>query len=158
MRWSRTGSAIDAHAAINTTSVYTAAGIFPMLPEKLSTNLTSLGEGDERLAIVVDMNVNDAGEVTASDVYRAVVRNHAKLAYNAVAAWLDGAGPAAAALGARRGPRRAAARAGRRRAASQAIAIANKARSRSKRSRCGRCSRRARLPTCVPTRRTARRS
>ncbi|HET8876884.1 MAG TPA: RNB domain-containing ribonuclease, partial [Casimicrobiaceae bacterium] len=88
------GSAIDAHAAINTTSVYTAAGIFPMLPEKLSTDLTSLGEGDERLAIVVDMKVTDAGEVTASTVYRAVVRNHAKLAYNAVAAWLDGAGPA----------------------------------------------------------------
>jgi exoribonuclease II len=87
-------SAIDAHAAINTTSVYTAAGIFPMLPEKLSTDLTSLGEGDERLAIVVDMTVNDAGEVTASAVYRAIVCNHAKLAYNAVAAWLDGSGPA----------------------------------------------------------------
>jgi VacB/RNase II family 3'-5' exoribonuclease len=88
------GSAIDIHAAINTTSVYTAAGIFPMLPEKLSTDLTSLGEGDERLAIVVDMDVNDAGEVTASAVYPAIVRNHAKLAYNAVAAWLDGSGPA----------------------------------------------------------------
>jgi exoribonuclease-2 len=86
------GSAIDAHAATNTTSVYTAAGIFPMLPEKLSTNLTSLGEGDERLAVVVDLTVNDAGEVTASDVYRALVRNHAKLAYDAVAAWLDGNG------------------------------------------------------------------
>jgi exoribonuclease-2 len=85
------GSAIDAHAGTNTTSVYTAAGIFPMLPEKLSTNLTSLGEGDDRLAIVVDMTVNEAGNVEASDVYRAAVRNHAKLAYNALAAWLDGA-------------------------------------------------------------------
>jgi exoribonuclease II len=87
------GSAIDAHAATNTTSVYTAAGIFPMLPEKLSTNLTSLGEGDERLAVIVDMTVDGAGKVTASTVYRAAVRNHAKLAYNAVAAWLDGAEP-----------------------------------------------------------------
>jgi exoribonuclease-2 len=87
------GSAIDDHAATNTTSVYTAAGIFPMLPEKLSTNLTSLGEGEDRLAIVVEMTVNDKGDVVASDVYRAAVRNHAKLAYNAVAAWLDGAGP-----------------------------------------------------------------
>jgi len=83
-------SAIDAHAATNTTSVYTAAGVFPMLPEKLSTNLTSLGEGDDRLAFVVDLTVSAAGDVSASDVYRAAVRNHAKLAYNAIAAWLEG--------------------------------------------------------------------
>ena len=87
------GSAIDGHAATNTTSVYTAAGIFPMLPEKLSTDLTSLGESDDRLALVVDMTVNDAGDVVASEVYRATVRNHAKLAYNALAAWLEGDAP-----------------------------------------------------------------
>ena len=97
------GSAIDAHAATNTTSVYTAAGIFPMLPEKLSTNLTSLGERDDRLALVVDMTTTPQGEVASSDLYRAVVRNHAKLAYNAVAAWLDGAGPAPERLAAVRG-------------------------------------------------------
>jgi len=73
--------------------VYTAAGVFPMLPEKLSTDLTSLGESGDRLAIVVDMATTPQGEVASSDVYRAVVRNHAKLAYNSVAAWLDGAGP-----------------------------------------------------------------
>ncbi|HET8832458.1 MAG TPA: ribonuclease catalytic domain-containing protein, partial [Casimicrobiaceae bacterium] len=84
------GSAIDAHAETNTTSVYTAAGVFPMLPEKLSTDLTSLGEHDERLAIVVDMTTATHGDVVASDIYRAIVRNHAKLAYNGVAAWLDG--------------------------------------------------------------------
>ncbi|MDB5805757.1 MAG: rnb [Betaproteobacteria bacterium] len=84
------GSAIDEHAATNTTSVYTAGGIFPMLPEQLSTDLTSLNEGVDRLAIVVEMTVNQDGTVQASDVYRALVRNHAKLAYNAVAAWLDG--------------------------------------------------------------------
>jgi VacB/RNase II family 3'-5' exoribonuclease len=97
------GSAIDAHAAMNTTSVYTAAGIFPMLPEKLSTDLTSLVEGDDRLAVVVDMRVNDAGDVVASDVYRAVVRNHAKLAYKGVAAWLDGEGPVPPPIAAVRG-------------------------------------------------------
>ncbi len=88
------GSAIDGHARTNTTSVYTAAEIFPMLPEKLSTDLTSLGEGRERLAIVVEMTVGGDGAVTHSDVYRAVVVNHAKLAYDAVAAWLDGTAPA----------------------------------------------------------------
>ena len=87
-------SAIDAHAAFNTTSVYTAAGIFPMLPERLSTDLTSLGQDEDRLAVVVDMTVADDGAVRTSDVYRAIVRNRAKLAYNAVAAWLDGTGPA----------------------------------------------------------------
>jgi exoribonuclease-2 len=87
-------SAIDVHAGTNTTSVYTAAQIFPMLPEKLSTGLTSLGEGEERLAIVVEMEIGADGTITASDVYRAVVLNRAKLAYNGVAAWLDGAAPA----------------------------------------------------------------
>ncbi len=90
----RPGSAIDAHARTNTTSVYTAAAIFPMLPERLSTDLTSLGEEEERLAIVVEMTVGGDGAVTRSDVYRAVVRNRAKLAYDGVAAWLDGTAPA----------------------------------------------------------------
>jgi VacB/RNase II family 3'-5' exoribonuclease len=90
----REGSAIDGHARTNTTSVYTAAEIFPMLPEKLSTDLTSLGEGQARLAIVIEMEVAADGTVTKSDVYRAVVLNRAKLAYNSVAAWLDGTAPA----------------------------------------------------------------
>ncbi len=88
------GSAIDSHARTNTTSVYTAAEIFPMLPERLSTDLTSLGEGEDRLAIVVEMTVGEDGGVTGSDVFRAVVRNRAKLAYGGVAAWLDGRAPA----------------------------------------------------------------
>ena len=95
------GSAIDSHARANTTSVYTAAEIFPMLPERLSTDLTSLGEARDRLAIVVEMTVGPDGAVTASDVYRALVRNQAKLAYDSVAAWLDGAGEPPAAVAAR---------------------------------------------------------
>ena len=86
------GSAIDGHARHNTTSVYTAAAIFPMLPERLSTDLTSLGEGEDRVALAVEMAVKDDGTLAASDLYRAVVRNRAKLAYNAVAAWLEGTG------------------------------------------------------------------
>ena len=87
------GSAIDEHARHNTTSVYTAAEIFPMLPERLSTDLTSLNFDEERLAVVVEMVVGADGTVDGSDIYRARVRNHAKLAYNSVAAWLDGDGP-----------------------------------------------------------------
>jgi exoribonuclease-2 len=86
-------SAIDGHAATNTTSVYTAAQIFPMLPEKLSTDLTSLGEGQERLAVVMEMVIAPDGAVAASGIYRALVVNRAKLAYNSVAAWLEGTAP-----------------------------------------------------------------
>jgi exoribonuclease-2 len=88
------GSATDDHARTNTTSVYTPVRIFPMLPERLSTDLTSLNEAEDRLAVVVDMTTEANGSVTASEVYAARVRNQAKLAYNAVAAWLDGAGQA----------------------------------------------------------------
>ncbi|WP_048440510.1 RNB domain-containing ribonuclease [Caenimonas sp. SL110] len=85
--------AIDEHAGANTTSVYTAAGVFPMLPELLSNDLTSLHESQERLAVVVDMRVAPDGAVAQADVYRATVFNHAKLAYDAVSAWLDGQAP-----------------------------------------------------------------
>jgi exoribonuclease-2 len=87
------GSPIDDHARSNTTSVYTAAKVFPMLPERLSTDLTSLHEGQERLAVVVDMAIDTAGEITAFGVYRALVLNRAKLTYDGIAAWLDGHAP-----------------------------------------------------------------
>ena len=86
----KTGSALDEHAQHNTTSVYTAAEIFPMLPEKLSTDLTSLNDNADRLSIVVEMGIGSDGSLLSSDVYRALVRNHAKLAYNRVGAWLEG--------------------------------------------------------------------
>ncbi len=92
--------AVDAHAGHNTTSVYTAAEVFPMLPDELSSGLTSLNPGAPRLAVVVEMVVSVAGEVESSDVYRARVLNHAKLAYNSLAAWLDGTAPPPPALAA----------------------------------------------------------
>ncbi|MBE2224372.1 MAG: RNB domain-containing ribonuclease [Anaerolineae bacterium] len=84
------GSAIDQHARHNTTSVYTAAQIFSMLPEKLSTDFTSLNFNEERMAVVVEMVIGADGSLQNSDIYRARVQNHARLAYNSVAAWLDG--------------------------------------------------------------------
>jgi exoribonuclease-2 len=86
------GSAIDEHARHNTTSVYTAAKIFPMLPEKLSTDLTSLNSNEDRISIVVEMVISVDGSLQDSNIYRARVRNHAKLAFNSVAAWLEGSG------------------------------------------------------------------
>lgn len=93
------GTPIDQHAHTNTTSVYTSARIFPMLPERLSTDLTSLNPGVDRLAVVTEMVFNADATMAGSTVYRALVHNKAKLAYDAVSAWIDGeaALPAAAA-------------------------------------------------------------
>jgi VacB/RNase II family 3'-5' exoribonuclease len=86
------GSAVDDHARTNTTSVYTAAAIYPMLPERLSTNLTSLAQDEDRLCLVIEMMVGADGVLGQSTIYRALVRNRAKLAYRSVAAWLLGTG------------------------------------------------------------------
>lgn len=84
------GSPIDRHAAEQTTSVYTGIRTFSMLPEALSTDLTSLNETADRLAVVVDMIVASDGEITSNGIYRALVRNHAQLTYNGVGGWLEG--------------------------------------------------------------------
>jgi VacB/RNase II family 3'-5' exoribonuclease len=99
----RNGSAIDEHAHHNTTSIYTAAMIFPMLPEQLSTNLTSLNFNEDRLALIIEMVVGEDGSLQDSDIYRALVRNHAKLAYTSVAAWLEGTGTVPEAIDAVKG-------------------------------------------------------
>jgi VacB/RNase II family 3'-5' exoribonuclease len=96
----RQGMAIDDHARQNTTSIYTAAEIFPMLPEKLSTDLTSLGYQEDRPAIVIEMGFGEEGSLRSSDLYGATVRNRAKLAYNSVASWLEDEGPAPAPIAA----------------------------------------------------------
>ncbi len=82
-------SALDQYAGHNTTSVYTPTKIFPMLPSKLSNDLTSLNENSDRTAIVIEMKIDDKGAFFLVDIYKALVRNHAKLAYNNVAAFLD---------------------------------------------------------------------
>jgi VacB/RNase II family 3'-5' exoribonuclease len=84
------GSPLDAHARTNTTSVYTPAEVFALLPERLSSDLTSLTPGKERLSVVIEMTLTAAGRLHAADLYRAIVVNRAKLAYDSVAAWLEG--------------------------------------------------------------------
>src|SRR6266849_571546 len=83
-------SPIDQHAERETTSVYTGLTIFSMLPIELSTSASSLLENSDRPAVVTEFMVNASGALTSSDVYRAIVRNKAQLAYNAVGAWLEG--------------------------------------------------------------------
>ncbi|MDQ2920667.1 MAG: RNB domain-containing ribonuclease, partial [Acidobacteriota bacterium] len=84
------GSATDAHAVENCTSVYTGVKTFAMLPEQLSTDLTSLVAGQDRPAVVTEMIVAPDGTVKTTDFYRAIVHNHAKLSYESVGDWLDG--------------------------------------------------------------------
>jgi len=86
------GSSADEHALENTTSVYTGIETFPMLPDRLSKDMSSLPEGADRLAIVVEFVVLPNGVVRPGEIYRAIVQNKAKLVYEQVAAWLDGTG------------------------------------------------------------------
>jgi exoribonuclease-2 len=87
-------SPIDSHAAQQTTSVYTGVRTFPMLPEELSNNASSLLENQDRPAMVIEFVVADDGKVSNESVYRAMVRNKAQLTYNAVGAWLENKAPA----------------------------------------------------------------
>jgi exoribonuclease-2 len=93
------GSAVDIHASLNTLSVYTPAVIFPMLPERLSTDITSLKYGAIRQSLVIEYIIDPDGNVLSGDVYGALVKNWAKLAYNSVAAWLENTGPQPDAVG-----------------------------------------------------------
>lgn len=92
-------SPIDAHAARETTTVYTGVRVFPMLPEQLSTGLSSLLEGADKLSVVTEFVVSSDGNIESYDVYRAVVRNKAQLMYSAVGRWLEGAGNGSSKLG-----------------------------------------------------------
>ena len=90
------GTVIDGHARSQTTSVYTGVKVFPMLPTELSEGITSLNENEDRAAMVIEYLVGGEGSVSGGKGYRALVRNKAQLAYNAVGAWLEGKGPAPA--------------------------------------------------------------
>ncbi len=92
----RLGTVIDGHAKSETTSVYTGVRVFPMLPAELSEGITSLNENEDRVALVIEFAVDQAGTAADGKAYRALVRNRAQLAYNSVGAWLEGKGPAPA--------------------------------------------------------------
>ena len=86
------GTPIDQYACRETTTVYAGVHVFPMLPERLSTDLTSLSESGDRAAIVIEMTVAADGSVSGGSIYAARVRNRAQLTYNGVGPWLEGCG------------------------------------------------------------------
>lgn len=91
-------SVIDALAAQNTVSIYAGSHVFSMLPERLSTDLTSLLEGRDRLAVITEIIISQNGDVATVNIFRALLHNHAKLSYEEIGAWLDGGGAAPAAV------------------------------------------------------------
>jgi len=91
-------SMLDLHAQKNTTSVYTGVQIYPMLPDNLSKDLTSLPVNHNRLAVVTEFTVLPGGQVKSGKIYGAIVRNKAKLVYEQVGAWLENKGPAPEAI------------------------------------------------------------
>ena len=93
MPMSPIGSPIDQYASYETTSVYTGVRTFSMLPEELSTDLTSLNESVDRAAVVIDFVVGPDGSIGSGAIYRALVRNQAQLTYNGVGPWLEGTAP-----------------------------------------------------------------
>ncbi len=88
------GSALDKHAGANTTSLYAGIATFHMLPDDLSSGDTSLLPGQERLVVVTEIDVAKDGSIKGERIYRARVKNHAKLVYDDVGAWLEGQGEA----------------------------------------------------------------
>lgn len=91
------GTPVDEYAAAQTTSVYAGVHTFPMLPERLSTDLTSLAENQDRAAVAIEFIVAADGSISGEAVYAATVHNRARLAYSLVGPWLDGKGSLAAA-------------------------------------------------------------
>ena len=89
----RQAGPIDLHAGGNTTSVYCGVTMFPMLPEAVSTGLTSLNEAVDRLVVVIELVIAADGTVAGRDAYRALIHNHAQLDYPSVGAWLEDRGP-----------------------------------------------------------------
>ena len=91
-------SRTDRHAAVNGTSVYTGVETFPMLPPRLSTDVTSLVAAQDRRAVVIEFAVLSDGSVRHGDVCRALVNNKAKLVYDEIGDWLEGKAPLPAAV------------------------------------------------------------
>ncbi|WP_346795394.1 ribonuclease R [Halomonas sp. Bachu 37] len=85
----RPGTPLDDEARTRGTSVYFPGQVMPMLPELLSNGLCSLNPHVDRLVLVCEMNISKTGAISRHRFYEAVMRSHARLTYNKVAAMLD---------------------------------------------------------------------
>lgn len=83
-------SSIDKEAFDRTSSVYFLGKNIPMLPQELSSDLCSLKENTNRLALVCDININTKGEVIDFSFYEATVCSKAKMNYKEIENYLSG--------------------------------------------------------------------
>lgn len=86
----RPGAALDHEAYNRGNSVYFPEFVVPMLPEVLSNGLCSLNPQVDRLCMVCEMTISEAGRMSGYKFYEAVMNSHARLTYTKVAAMLDG--------------------------------------------------------------------
>lgn len=86
----KSGSAMDTEALLRGNSVYFPDRVVPMLPERISNNLCSLREGEDRPALAVKMIFDAEGRKTKHTFHRILMRNHANLAYPRFQAAIDG--------------------------------------------------------------------
>ncbi|MBT3059641.1 MAG: ribonuclease R [Candidatus Thiodiazotropha sp. (ex Lucina pensylvanica)] len=84
------GTALDNEARIRGNSVYFPDRVVPMLPELLSNGLCSINPQVDRLCMTCELYINNSGKVTRSKFFPAVMRSHARLVYDDVAAMLEG--------------------------------------------------------------------
>ena len=75
---------LNKEAIARGTSIYIPGKVIPMLPKELSNGICSLNEGQERLALAVDMLISPSGEVLSSDVFKAVIKVDKKMSYDKV--------------------------------------------------------------------------
>ena len=86
----RSGSALDREARIRGNSVYFPDRVVPMLPERISNDLCSLREKEERPALACFMSFDKSGRKTRHHFERVIMRSAAKLAYEEAQAAIDG--------------------------------------------------------------------
>jgi ribonuclease R len=87
----RSGSALDREALKRGNSVYFPDRVVPMLPERISNDLCSLRQNEDRPALAVRMAFSAEGRKLRHSFHRIMMRSHAKLAYSQAQAAIDGA-------------------------------------------------------------------
>ncbi len=77
-------SPLDKEAQKRGNSVYIINQVVPMLPVELSNGICSLNEGEDRLTLSVDMEINQAGDILQHNIYESIIRSKHRMTYTDV--------------------------------------------------------------------------